>query len=319
MVALYTDDKLLTPTRYDHDRAAATTVPPIPPIYTSQASPTRAKRAPLTSKSSNDNVRPPSTTFEIVKGKKGKSKQLGDDWGGKGFFVDEENKKPSKTAAPTKKKSAKKERFDGVELSVLRASRRASTVIEIIEELSATSLTDITVAPDHQGDLKRLVKAATIPEIQDFSAFLTSPAVISLLDHAQQAHGPTFRKIGEASYSEVFAMSIKEDKELVVKVIPLFDPAAVVPPSTDASDKRGSLPDTSHASDVLRELNITSRMCELQGGGFIEFLGSVSASSRLLTCQRRRKLTAQVVCGQREVSQRSSRRMVDLQTNTRIG
>lgn len=72
-------------------------------------------------------------------------------------------------------------------------------------------------------------------------------------------------KVGEASYSEVFGFSQSaEDADLVLKVIPLFS-------GTVEAD--GSFPDCSSPEDVLREIEITKKMNQVPGGGFVEFRG----------------------------------------------
>jgi hypothetical protein len=86
-------------------------------------------------------------------------------------------------------------------------------------------------------------------------------------------------------------MGIVQGKKIVIKVIPLVDHSGETVVREDGKD----LPDTSHARDVLRELEITQRM----GGGegatsrFVNFLGSAIRSSQAP------ELTIQVVCCQR--------------------
>jgi len=110
-----------------------------------------------------------------------------------------------------------------------------------------------------------------LTEVHDFSAFISSPAVVALLDPETQASGPSFKKIGEASYSEVYSMGIQKGKKIVIKVIPLVEHGNEVAVRVDGKE----LPDTSYPRDVLRELEITQRM----GGGegatsrFVNFLG----------------------------------------------
>lgn len=194
-----------------------------------------------------------------------------------GFFIDQPRKSKLKTKTSTRpgKSLKKKERFDGVELQIShsKSAPRRSTILEITEDMSEITITEDEPITNHKADLDRLIKTATLPHVQDFTAFLSSPAVLSLLDPETQKSGLQIRKIGEASYSEVFAVTIREKLEIVVKVIPLYDPETTVASTPTEPGTRGSHPDTSAAGDVLRELEITKRMCELPGGGFIDFLG----------------------------------------------
>ena len=270
-MSLYTDDKLLTPNRKDRDQE---NVDPV----TATESPTRVKRAPLTSKQSSDNVNLPAISLNTSRRSKKGSKlpNLEDE---DGFFVDDDAIKPkSKAKAPSKagRTVKKRERFDGVEIQTSQtgSAPRRNTILDITEDISQITIAEGVPTTNHQDDLERLTQTATLPIVQDFTDFLSSPPVLSLLDSSQRASGLKIRKIGEASYSEVFAVTIREEKEIVVKVIPLYDPSTA--PSTTSSIEpgtRGSHPDTSAPGDVLRELEITKRMCELPGGGYIDFLG----------------------------------------------
>ncbi|KAL7420550.1 hypothetical protein Q5752_004501 [Cryptotrichosporon argae] len=81
---------------------------------------------------------------------------------------------------------------------------------------------------------------------------------------------PSIRKLGEASYSEVFLLS-GPTAEVVVKVIPLLSAASV------EAGARADVPDCSEVDDVVREIRITKRMTEVEGGGFVRFLGAYVA------------------------------------------
>lgn len=233
----------------------------------------------MTSKPSSDNINLPALS-SVGSGRGKKGSKLASIEGEDGFFEEEPTKSKSKPKASTRtvKTSKKKERFDGVELQISKSQTksksapRRSTILEITEDISEITIAEPEPRTDHQADLDRLIESATLPTVQDFTAFLSSPAVLSLLDPDQQKSGLNIRKIGEASYSEVFAVTIKEGKEIVVKVIPLYDPDAT-PTAPTEPGTRGSHPDTSAPGDVLRELEITKRMSELPGGGVIDFLG----------------------------------------------
>jgi len=287
VVSLYHDDNVLTPTKYDSERDWITTFSqraPMPstPSHKPMTKPT-TKRAPLTSKLSSDIINRPPTTPQRVS-KKG-SKTISDD-GSDVVFL--EVTKPKSVAIKTKaekpriKSSAtsRKQVLDGVILSSTKSSSRAgskttvsvSDITEDVCNLSIETPTCSTLSPEQE--FENLVSACTLKAVHDFSAFVSSPAVISLLDPASQDSGPSFTKIGEASYSEVYSMGVQKGKNIVIKVIPLVDHGEEIAVSADGKD----LPDTSHSRDVLRELEITKRMGDGEGATsrFVNFLGLVS-------------------------------------------
>jgi serine/threonine-protein kinase haspin len=114
----------------------------------------------------------------------------------------------------------------------------------------------------------------------DFSSFITTfpydPIVYPDDESASRDPvRPTFKKIGEASYSEVFGIG-----DVVLKVIPLRDELAT--PNTQA-DHDVDTPAPSDAKDVLREIVVTRTigdMCmsadqggkAMSGGGFVKLL-----------------------------------------------
>jgi hypothetical protein len=165
--------------------------------------------------------------------------------------------------------------LDGVILPSTKSSSRnvsntTVTVSDITEDVSTLTIEAPTTSTPLE-EFNNLVSACTLNEVHDFSTFISSPAVVSLLDPETQASGPSFKKIGEASYSEVFSMGIQKGKKIVIKVIPLVSHGDEIARRVDGKE----LPDTSYARDVLRELEITQRM----GGGegatsrFVNFLG----------------------------------------------
>jgi serine/threonine-protein kinase haspin len=72
----------------------------------------------------------------------------------------------------------------------------------------------------------------------------------------------TFRKVGEASYSEVFGIG-----SVVLKIIPLQDESAK---SSNASDCE--TPPPSKAADVLKEITVTRAMADVCGDSFVRLL-----------------------------------------------
>lgn len=120
-------------------------------------------------------------------------------------------------------------------------------------------------------DLSRLLSICTVDEILPFDEVFTHSKFLELLPQAdKRTSSPVVRKLGEASYSEVFSVSAQEGSvDVVVKVIPLLG----------FSNLRGKqkteveLPDCSEVDDVAREIGVTKRMSRVPGGGFVDFLG----------------------------------------------
>jgi serine/threonine-protein kinase haspin len=71
-----------------------------------------------------------------------------------------------------------------------------------------------------------------------------------------------FRKVGEASYSEVFGIG-----SIVLKIIPLQDESAKSPNALDSET-----PPPSKASDVLKEITVTRAMADVCGDSFVRLL-----------------------------------------------
>lgn len=113
--------------------------------------------------------------------------------------------------------------------------------------------------PSAQFALETLIQACSSTSVQEFNTFIKSFPLFS-------ASKDVFvTKVGEASYSEVFGFSQSaEVVDLVLKVIPLFSGTV----ETDVP-----FPDCSSPEDVLREIEITKKMNQVPGGGFVEFRG----------------------------------------------
>jgi hypothetical protein len=236
----------------------------------------------LTSKLSNDLVNlPPATPQRVVK-KGSKTISVSSD-GSDVVFLDTNKEKAKPVAVKTKAAkprvkgitTPRRPVLDGVILPSTKSSSRTVsnttvTVSDITDDVSTLTIEAPTTSTPLE-EFNNLVSSCTLKEVHDFSAFISSPAVISLLDPETQASGPTFKKIGEASYSEVYSMGIQKGKSIVIKVIPLVGHEDEVAVRVDGKE----LPDTSYARDVLKELEITQRM----GGGegatsrFVNFLG----------------------------------------------
>jgi hypothetical protein len=269
----------------------------------------------LTSKLSNDLINVPSTPARRELGKK--ASKTGSDIGSEIVCLDlkaekkkekeksirSEVQKSTSTKATRPKKQVSK--LDGVILPISTSARKddaslsqITTVSGVTENISSLTINaDEVHAPDptptassstshptlsHAEELERLVSSCTSIKIHDFSNFITSPAVSSLLEpnegtSTSSSTGTSmgFRKIGEASYSEVFSMGIVGGNKIVIKVIPLV--------GEDVGQERRDVPDTSYPKDVLRELEITQRMGGEEGStsSFVNLLGQVHSALKL--------------------------------------
>jgi serine/threonine-protein kinase haspin len=107
--------------------------------------------------------------------------------------------------------------------------------------------------------------AQTTPH--EFSAFIESfpfdPIVQPIDEDFSSPTDVQFRKIGEASYSEVFGIG-----NVVLKVIPLRDDTSASAP-TPISEPETPFP--SEAKDVLKEIIVTRAMGEMCDG-FVKLL-----------------------------------------------
>ncbi|KIR80431.1 HASPIN protein kinase [Cryptococcus gattii EJB2] len=159
--------------------------------------------------------------------------------------------------------------FEGVILP-LRPHISDIRIEELSEKLSGVAIEDSSVQKTGDGldegksssqfPLESLIQACSSTSVQPFSTFIKSFPLFS-------ASKDVFvTKVGEASYSEVFGFSQStEDADLVLKVIPLF---------SGIMETNGPFPDCSSPEDVLREIEITKKMNQVPGGGFVEFRGA---------------------------------------------
>jgi len=153
-------------------------------------------------------------------------------------------------------------------------TRRAvrETTADLVEQIAKVTMTDnsnTTPSSAPKTSLEGLLKTCSNSEVQPFSIFLASPILSSIIVPDATSLS-SIQKLGEASYSEVFSLTLATERPpIVMKVIPLFDDALLRP------DERSEveLPDCSAPQDVLREIEITRKMAGLPGGGFVDFLG----------------------------------------------
>jgi serine/threonine-protein kinase haspin len=120
-----------------------------------------------------------------------------------------------------------------------------------------------TSSLNQASPLDALLRAASSHETHDFETFLTSDYLLDLLPSRAQ---PSFSKIGEASYSEVFSVQ-RGKQELVIKIVPLLP----------VCQRQGTdeVPDCSSPEEVLREVEITKTLAALPNAGFVDIKGWV--------------------------------------------
>lgn len=185
---------------------------------------------------------------------------------------------PSSSVTPvktTRNNRRRREVLDAVVITSVRKTIRDSSV-DLAEHLA-----QISIAPAQPSEsaeptsaVDELLGVCTSPEVIPFEGFTTSQNLLSILPIKAKAQ-PVIRKIGEASYSEVFGITIANQSEVVVKVVPLMDEECILAAGGDEEE----LPDCSRAEDVRREVEITKRMSGLPGGGFVTFHASVFSPS----------------------------------------
>jgi hypothetical protein len=171
-----------------------------------------------------------------------------------------------KTSLPQGAESSKsRARLAGLTVSVpvKRGKPVPTAADEITKTLEKLKITP-PVAPavrKPQGTIKDLLPSCSSFSVHEFEGFFSSPLFLRAVFGASVA--PSIRKLGEASYSEVFGVKVGK-KEVVVKIIPLLD---------DVHPAEIAVPDCSEILDVKREIIMTRRMAKVPRGGFVEFLG----------------------------------------------
>ncbi|KAG9017965.1 hypothetical protein FRB90_012851 [Tulasnella sp. 427] len=114
--------------------------------------------------------------------------------------------------------------------------------------------------------LKTLLKTCNQSTVINFNTFVSEFPRDAL--HGKQTRNLAFRKLGEASYSEVFAIG-----EVVLKVVPLV-PEDGGGASHPQDCSAGEIPSSSPASDVNQEIVITREIGNLQSR-FIKLIRAV--------------------------------------------
>ncbi|GAA5955282.1 hypothetical protein JCM3765_003270 [Sporobolomyces pararoseus] len=104
----------------------------------------------------------------------------------------------------------------------------------------------------------------------DFSSFVTSPLSPFSLPSTEEK---PWRKVGEASYSEVFSTFDEKGEEVVIKIIPI---ASINPTREQLGEE--DMPDASDWKSVKREIEISECLggetSEKKLEGFVKFRGS---------------------------------------------
>ncbi|KAJ7068563.1 other/Haspin protein kinase [Mycena amicta] len=137
-----------------------------------------------------------------------------------------------------------------------------SELTDLSAALSVQSQGRSTAPPDAPEYLQPLLSECRQTALHEFSAFIKSFPFDPLVSgHREAARG--FKKIGEASYSEVYGIG-----EVVLKVIPLRDDTQrrLRPTAEDTET-----PYATDVKDVLKEIIVTEAMGELRGG-FVRLL-----------------------------------------------
>ncbi len=120
---------------------------------------------------------------------------------------------------------------------------------------------DAAAAPSVPAYVRPLLEECRQSTPHEFSAFIEMFPHDPIVRSHGTAGVPTFQKIGEASYSEVFGIG-----DVVLKIIPLRDEARGGPVHMDVDG-----PAPSDAKDVLKEIIVTRAMGD-SCTGFVELL-----------------------------------------------
>ncbi|WWC96524.1 hypothetical protein V866_003392 [Kwoniella sp. B9012] len=241
---------------------------------------TKTKRPVLQTKLSNDISNLPSTPLPLSK-VKAKSKIIEDEIQPISvpsspeiiFKAHRRVNRPGKVVIPkspissppstTKPKSKSRKSISEV---VIPTSRKVKPLGELtkqfkevtIEDTPFSAAEDVSPIEDPQIALDDLLSACSSSSIGQFTNFL---------EGGQLPEYGSIRKVGEASYSEVFGLVGNEEVRYVLKVIPLLSSAEVIKAD-------GPMPDCTKMEDVKREIEVTKRMSQVPGGRFVEYIGS---------------------------------------------
>ncbi|WWC71025.1 uncharacterized protein I206_104978 [Kwoniella pini CBS 10737] len=130
-----------------------------------------------------------------------------------------------------------------------------------IEDSPEPEETPLIPEEDPQIALNELLNICSSINVSPFSDFLAQ---------GQLPEYDTIKKVGEASYSEVFGLACENEVKHVLKVIPLLSSTL----SSASAGENRVLPDCSRVQDVKREIEVTKRMSQVPGGGFVDYIGA---------------------------------------------
>lgn len=155
-----------------------------------------------------------------------------------------EKRRPVVKEIDESEEESDKEREDIEDLAILLAasSLNIGPTTEKVE-------VDSQPAKEEKTSVRALLSLCGQAKPNNFSQFL--------YDLEDQAECSTWRKFGEASFSEVYGL---HGSNSVVKIIPLLDD------EDDDTTSEVSLPDRSHLSDVHREIEMTRALAKVSDG-----------------------------------------------------
>lgn len=113
-------------------------------------------------------------------------------------------------------------------------------------------------------DIQELLQEADpiSPLLHDFTDFVTTFPLRPDGGDGATIDTVTWRKLGEATYSEVYVVTCRT-RETVVKIIPLCVPTPT--PATPQEQVHKELPQTSYCGDVKREIAISRALATTHG------------------------------------------------------
>jgi serine/threonine-protein kinase haspin len=170
----------------------------------------------------------------------------------------------SLSPSPLKKRTTKA--IDGLEerVPLQQTSRSASAAVQTHPNAPiASTSASLTALPLPSPCLARLLEISKQAEPYDFSSFVETFPFDPI--HGEAAGQVIFRKIGEASFSEVFGIG-----NVVLKIVPIT--VTKDGKTFDSIEEGQMLPDVSDVADVLKEVIMTKAMGEIHPG-FIRLLG----------------------------------------------
>lgn len=150
-------------------------------------------------------------------------------------------------------------------LAELSLTQTPSTIPDYLSCPSSPELPPPTLIHKSTPALRRLLEMSSQLEPHDFSSFVATFPFDQL--HGSRAGEVSFKKVGEASFSEVFAIG-----DVVLKVVPIFVSKDETMPE---GVEEAMWPSVSAVEDVLMEIDITRAIGNVHPG-FIKLITLVS-------------------------------------------